>query len=133
VKVKVKYQSSTLTYDCRFFYRRLAFSIMAYTADTLSKIKAVDFAMESFARYKDEGKRQEWLSFNIDAVQYLGIYFEYSKAELREEKKQIIERLNHQEEMEINSQKIQINAQEIEMKKLKHQEEMGSKVKGEKK
>jgi sensor histidine kinase YesM len=99
---------------------------MAYTADTLSKIKAVDFAMESFARYKDEGKRQEWLSFNIDAVQYLGIYFEYSKAELREEKKELREEMKELRE-------IQINAQEIEMKKLKHQEEMGSKVKGEKK
>jgi hypothetical protein len=57
---------------------------MADITETQLKIKAVVFALESFARFSDEQQRKDLLRAQFDAVQNLDTYFCFSEAELKD-------------------------------------------------
>ena len=54
-----------------------------------SKINAIEFALESFARANNKDARKLIYLENGDTVPYLKIYFTYSKEQLHHEKKQL--------------------------------------------
>lgn len=66
------------------------FSIsMADTAEIELKIKAVEFALGSFADYENDEERKQCLRRNFTAIPGLKTYFDFSKVELKDEKKQL--------------------------------------------
>jgi len=67
---------------------------MAEIAEIQLKIKAVEFALGSIARYVDEEQRKNHLRTQFDVVPNLDIYFTFSETELKVEKKQLQEKEN---------------------------------------
>jgi hypothetical protein len=55
-------------------------------AEIQSKIKAIEFALESFADYENEEERRNFLRQNFTAIPHLKIYFDLAKEALRTEK-----------------------------------------------
>lgn len=53
-------------------------------AEIQSEIKAVKFALKSFAQYRDDHQRQDYLRSNFDVVLNLDTYFGFSQDKLAE-------------------------------------------------
>lgn len=63
---------------------------MTDIADIQLKIKAVEFALASFSRYRNkEQERVAYLDSQLDTVQFLDVYADFTKDELKDEKKQL--------------------------------------------
>ena len=67
---------------------------MADIADIQLKIKAVEFTLSTFADFENEEERRSFLRQNFTAVSGLKIYFDFTKDELKDEKKQLQEKEN---------------------------------------
>ena len=57
---------------------------MADITDIQLEIKAVKFALKSFARFSDEQQRKDHLRAQFDAVQNLDTYFGFSETKLQD-------------------------------------------------
>jgi hypothetical protein len=57
---------------------------MADIAEIQLKIKAVEFALKSFARFSDEQQRRDHLRIQFDNVQNLDTYFGFSEDKLQD-------------------------------------------------
>ena len=67
------------------FYLFFNISIsMADVAEIQLKIKAVEFALRSYARFSDEKQRKDHLRSQFDNVQNLDTYFGFSEFELKD-------------------------------------------------
>jgi hypothetical protein len=64
---------------------------MADIAALQLQIKAVTFALDSFADYENEEERKIYLRLNFTAVPGLKTYLGYSETKLQDEKKQLHE------------------------------------------
>eukprot|EP00981_Chlorochromonas_danica_P003125 scaffold622_cov174-Ochromonas_danica.AAC.1 len=64
---------------------------MADIAEIQMKIKAVEFALGSFADYENEEERRNFLRQNFSAIPGLKTYFVFSETELKDEEKQLQE------------------------------------------
>jgi hypothetical protein len=73
-------------------YNTYLFS-MADIAELQLKIKAVTFALDSFADYENDGERRSFLRQNFTAIAGLKTYLGYSESMLQNEKKQLQEML----------------------------------------
>jgi hypothetical protein len=62
---------------------------MADIAEIKEKIKAVEFALGTFADYENEEERRKFLRQNFTAVPGLKTYFGFSEDKLQDEKKQL--------------------------------------------
>jgi len=67
---------------------------MADIAEIQLKIKAVEFALGSFADYENEEERRIFLRQNFTAIRGLKTYFGFSETQLQDEKKQLQEKEN---------------------------------------
>lgn len=67
------------------------------------KIRAIDFALASFADFDDEGERRRHLKEHRESMPELAPYVVYSLAELKEEKRER-ERYLHEERMQRDRQ-----------------------------
>jgi hypothetical protein len=57
---------------------------MADIAEIQLEIKAIKFALGSFARFTDEQQRKDYLRSQFDTVQNLTTYFSFSELELKD-------------------------------------------------
>ena len=62
---------------------------MADIAEIQLEIKAVKFALDSFADYENDQERKKILRQNFTAIPGLKTYFSFSETELKDEKKQL--------------------------------------------
>jgi hypothetical protein len=75
---------------------------MADITETQLEIKAVEFALESFARFSDEQQRKDHLRAQLDAVQDLDTYFGFSEAELED----ALNKLQEEENLLLEKEKL---------------------------
>jgi len=73
---------------------------MADIAEIQLKIKAVEFALGSFADYENEEERRIFLRQNFTAIRGLKTYFGFSETQLQDEKKQLQDEKNLLQEKE---------------------------------
>ena len=68
---------------------------MADIADIQLKIKAVEFALASFTKYRNkEEERVAYLDSIVETNSFLDVYFDFSKQELQDALKQLQEMEN---------------------------------------
>jgi hypothetical protein len=67
---------------------------MADITEIQLKIKAVEFALKSFARFSDEELRRNHLRSQFDSVQNLDTYFGFSEDKLQDALKLLLEKEN---------------------------------------
>lgn len=67
---------------------------MTDIAEIQSEIKAVKFALKSFARYCDERLRKDYLRSQFDIVQNLDTYFGFSEDKLQDALDKLLDVLN---------------------------------------
>jgi hypothetical protein len=73
---------------------------MTDIADIQLEIKAVKFALKSFARFRDEEQRKDHLRSQFDTVQNLDIYFGFSEDKLQDALNKLQDALNKLQEKE---------------------------------
>lgn len=73
---------------------------MADITDIQLEIKAVQFALKSFARFSDEQQRKDHLRAQFDAVQNLDTYFGFSETKLQDALNKLQDALNKLQEKE---------------------------------
>ena len=87
-------------------------------AEIQSKIKAIEFALESFADYENEEERRKFLRQNFTAVPHLKIYYKLTEEALLEMENTLQKKENTLLEMENTLQKKENTLLEIQLRSL---------------
>ena len=87
-------------------------------AEIPSKIKAIEFALESFADYENEEERRKFLRQNFTAVPHLKIYYELTEEALQTEENILQKMENTLQKMENTLLEMENTLLEIQLRSL---------------